>query len=155
MRGYTNYRALLDADDVDAVLIATPVHLHAKQAVASLLAGKHLYLEKPLAGTVEECREIRAAATDAELRGLVFQIGFQRRYNTRYGLSMQHLHAGTLGDPLFVRAQWHATGNSPKTKPWIFRKEKSGDIVVEQACHQFDIFNWIFQSVPERAIPPS
>ncbi len=150
IRGYTQYRALLDATDVDAVIVATPVHLHAKQTVATLLAGKHVYLEKPLASTVEECREIRAASREAARKGLVFQIGFQRRYNPRYCLSVQHVHEGRCGDPLFVRAQWHATGNSPKDKPWIFRKEKSGDIVVEQACHQFDIFNWVFQSVPER-----
>ncbi len=149
-RGYTEYRALLDARDVDAVLVATPVHLHARQTVALLLAGKHVYLEKPLASTVEECREVRAACLEAARRGLVFQIGFQRRYNPRYCLSIRHLHEGRCGEPLFVRAQWHSTGNSPKGKPWIFRREKSGDIVVEQACHQFDIFNWVFQSVPER-----
>ncbi len=150
IRGYTQYRALLDATDVDAVIVATPVHLHAKQTVATLLAGKHVYLEKPLASTIEECREIRATCREAARKGLVFQIGFQRRYNPRYCVSVQHVHEGRCGDPLFVRAQWHATGNSPKDKPWIFRKEKSGDIVVEQACHQFDIFNWVFQSVPER-----
>lgn len=150
VRGYTHFRALVDADDVDAILIATPVHLHARQTVAALLAGKHVYLEKPLAGTVEECREVRDVCREAAPCGLVFQIGLQRRYNPRYRQSLQYLHEGHLGDPLFVRAQWHATGNSPKDKPWIFRREKSGDIVVEQACHQFDVFNWVYRSVPER-----
>ncbi len=150
VRGYTNYRALLDAPDVDAVVIATPVYLHAEQAVTSLYAGKHVYLEKPLAATIGDCRAIRQAALDAAARGVVFQVGLQRRYNPRYRASIDHLASGALGRPLFVRAQWHAAGNSPKDKPWLYRRERSGDIVVEQATHQFDLFNWALGGVPAR-----
>jgi len=150
VQGFTNYRELLDCRDVDIVFIATPVHLHADHAICALGAGKHVYLEKPLAGTVHDCQKLKAECQNAEAKGLTFQVGFQRRYNPRYEKSIAYLQGGELGAPLFMRAQWHATGNSPKDKPWIFRREKSGDIVVEQACHQFDIFNWVFQSVPRR-----
>jgi predicted dehydrogenase len=148
--GFTNYRALLDAKDVDAVFIATPVHLHAPQALCALSAGKHVYLEKPLASNVDDCRKLLSAARTAEAAGQVFQVGFQRRYNPRYRRSIRFLHDGEAGRILFVRAQWHATGSSPKDKPWLFQREKSGDIVLEQACHQFDIFNWVFQAPPLR-----
>jgi len=149
-RGFTNYRALLDQKDVDAVFIATPVHLHASQTLSSLAARKHVYCEKPMAHDVDECREVLAAASGAERAGQVFQLGFQRRYNPRYRRSIQFVHSGEAGRVLFVRAQWHATGNSPKDKPWLFRRDKSGGMVLEQACHQFDVFNWLFQAPPLR-----
>jgi predicted dehydrogenase len=150
-RGFTNYRALLDEKDVDAVIIATPVHLHAPHALTAVAARKHVYLEKPLAADPAECREIEAAARDAAAAGRIFQIGLQRRYHPRYRRSIQFLHDGEAGTVLFVRAQWHATGNPPRDKPWLFRREKSGDVVVEQACHQFDVLNWLFRAPPLRA----
>jgi len=150
-RGFTNWRALLDSRDVDAVFIATPVHLHASQAISALAAGKHVYLEKPLATDEIESRAVLEAARSGAKKGLVFQVGLQRRYDPRYRASMGFVHGGDAGRILFVRAQWHATGNSPRDKPWLFRREKSGDIVLEQASHQFDVFNWLFRSPPLRA----
>ena len=150
-KGFTEYRALLDEREVDAVFIATPVHLHASQVVAALAAGKHVYCEKPLATSVEGCRDVLLAARAASSAGLRFQVGLQRRYSPRYRESLRFLHGGEAGRVLFVRAQWHAAGNSPKDKPWLFQRDKSGDMVLEQGCHQFDIFNWVFQSVPLRA----
>lgn len=149
-RGFTNYRKLLDQRDIDAVFIATPVHLHASQTLSALAAGKHVYCEKPMAHDADECREVLASASAAEQAGQIFQLGFQRRYNPRYRRSIQFIHSGEAGRVLFVRAQWHATGNSPKDKPWLFRRDKSGGMVLEQACHQFDVFNWLFQAPPLR-----
>jgi predicted dehydrogenase len=150
-RGHTNWRALLDSREVDAVFIATPVHLHAAQAISALAAGKHVYLEKPLATDEVDSRAVLEAAREAEKKGLVLQVGLQRRYDPRYRASMRFVHGGEPGRVLFVRAQWHATGGSPRDKPWLFRREKSGDIVLEQASHQFDVFNWLFGSTPLRA----
>jgi predicted dehydrogenase len=150
-RGFTEYKALLDEKDLDAVFIATPVHLHASQTMAALAAGKHVYCEKPLATSVGECREVLLAARAASRSGLRFQVGLQRRYSPRYRESLRLIHGGEAGRVLFVRAQWHAAGNPPKDKPWLFQREKSGDMVLEQGCHQFDIFNWVFQSAPLRA----
>ena len=150
-RGFTNYRALLDAADVDAVFIATPVCLHAEQSVTSLAAGKHVYCEKPLAMDADACLQVLAACSEAERRGQLYQCGLQRRYNPRYRESLRFLHSGEAGDVLFVRAQWHAVGGARKSKPWLTQRDKSGDIVLEQAVHQFDIFNWIFDAPPIRA----
>jgi predicted dehydrogenase len=150
-RGFSNHRALLDEKDIDAVFIATPVHLHAPQAITALHAGKHVYCEKPLAGDVEPCREVLAAARAVAASGRIFQVGLQRRYHPRYRTSIRFVREGEAGRVLFVRAQWHATGNLPKDKPWLFRREKSGDIVGEQASHQFDVFNWLFGAPPVRA----
>jgi predicted dehydrogenase len=150
-RCFSSYRALLDDPEVDAVVIATPVYQHADQTITALAAGKHVYCEKPMAHSPEDCRRVLLAALAAGPAGRVYQAGFQRRYNARYRASARFARSGEAGRILFLRAQWHATGNSPKDKPWLFRREKSGGIVLEQACHQFDIFNWVLASTPLRA----
>lgn len=134
--------------DMDALLIATPPHLHASQALAALEAGVHLYLEKPLALSAGDCGRVFQAARQAEARGQVFQIGLERRYNPRYLAAIEAIRRGDAGRILFVRAQWHTLGEPPRQKGWYYQREKSGDLVVEQACHQMDVFNWVFGAVP-------
>ena len=151
-RGFTNYRALLDSKDVDAVVIATPVHLHLPHTLSALAAGKHVYCEKPLGLTVEECRQLRDACVEAEGRGQLYQCGLQRRYNPRYRDSVRYLQDREGGEILFIRAQWHGVASARKNKPWIFRSEKSGGLVLEQGTHQFDVFNWILDSTPLSAV---
>lgn len=147
-RGFTNYRALLDSREIDAVFIATPVYLHHSHTLTALAAGKHVYCEKPMAVTPEECSEVLHACGEAEGNGQIYQIGLQRRYSPRYQASLAFLQSGGAGRVLFVRAQWHAVGSARKSKPWLFQRDKSGDIVLEQACHQFDVFNWVFGATP-------
>jgi len=138
--------------EVDAVFIATPSYLHRDHALEALAAGKHVYLEKPMALTAPDCRMLMERAVEAEGRGLIFQMGLQRRYNPRYRASIQAIHQGRAGKVLFIRAQWHSTGNLGRSgRPWYFQREKSGDIVLEQACHQMDVFNWVFQGEPVHA----
>jgi predicted dehydrogenase len=151
-RGFTDLRALVAANDVDAIVIATPVFLHREQTITALMAGKHVYCEKPMALDASECRSVLDACREAEARGQIYQSGLQRRYNPRYRESIRFLHDGGAGDLLFVRAQWHAVGSARKSKPWIYRRAKSGDIVLEQASHQFDVFNWVFDATPVAAI---
>ena len=151
-QGFTNYRALLDSRDVDAVVISTPVHLHLPQTLAALAAGRHVYCEKPLGLDVGECRQLRDACREAESRGQLYQCGLQRRYNPRYRESVRYLQGKEPGKILFVRAQWHGVASSRKNKPWLFRQEKSGGLVLEQGTHQFDVFNWIFDSPPLAAV---
>jgi predicted dehydrogenase len=147
-RVFTNYRALLDWQEVDAVVLATPVHLHGEQTQVSLAAGKHVYCEKPMALSLGEAKEVLAACRAAESRGQVYQSGLQRRYSPRYRESVRRVQMGEFGRPLFVRAQWHAVSSPPREKPWLWRVEKSGGMVLEQASHQFDVFNWVFGSRP-------
>jgi myo-inositol 2-dehydrogenase/D-chiro-inositol 1-dehydrogenase len=148
----TDWEALLDEKDLEAVFIASPVYLHTQHGLAALRAGKHVYLEKPMALTGADCLAVERAALEAEERGQVFQIGFQRRYNPRYRSSVEAIRKGQAGKILFVRAQWHSTGSPARgNKPWYFRRDRSGDIVVEQACHQMDVFNWVFGAPPVQA----
>src|SRR5579863_1601357 len=76
--GYAEYRKLLERNDIDAVVIATPVDLHKGMAIAALEVGKNVYCEKPMAVTPEDCRQVVNAASSA--KG-IFQAGFQLRHD--------------------------------------------------------------------------
>ena len=92
---YSDYRRVLDRDDIDAVLIATPDHWHTKIAVEALQAGKHVFCEKPLTLTLEENKLIRAAA---HKYNRVFQVGtMQRCFRDEFVLAALIVRGGYLG----------------------------------------------------------
>ena len=109
-RGYTDYRELLAAKDIDAVLISSPDHQHAPQAVHAVRAGKHVYLQKPASLTIAEGRKM---ADEVKKSGKILQIGSQQRgqepwpqfhracelvRNGRIG-KLKHVEVGLPGDP--------------------------------------------------------
>ena len=144
---YTYYRKLLDPKDIDAVVIATPVDLHKAMAVAALEVGKNVYCEKPMAMTPEECRIVTNAAASA--KG-IFQAGFQLRHDPNRAASMKFIHDGGIGRILFLEGHRH-TGDLPRKTLWYFDRARSGDNIVEQACHIIDLMVWAAGSHPLRA----
>ena len=144
---YTEYRKLLDRKDIDAVFIATPVDLHREMTMAALEVGKHIYCEKPMARTPEECKAVVAATKTA--KG-VLQYGFQLRHDPFRAASVKYIHDGKLGKVLFLQAYRHS-GDLPRNTAWYFDASRSGNNIVEQACHILDIFNWVTQTHPLRA----
>jgi predicted dehydrogenase len=101
---FVDYRELLREPGVDVVFIATPEHLHHEMAIAALQAGKHIYIEKPLAHTIEEGAEIVAVA---EKSGKVVQVGTQNRSNSLYILAKELVAQGMIGEVHYVRAYWY------------------------------------------------
>ncbi|MDO5566593.1 MAG: Gfo/Idh/MocA family oxidoreductase [Planctomycetia bacterium] len=92
---YSDYRRVLDRDDIDAVCIATPDHWHVKIAIEALQAGKHVYCQKPLTLTLEENKLVRKAAAKYNR---IFQVGTQRRTQTeQFMLATLIVRAGLLG----------------------------------------------------------
>jgi len=147
-QGITDYRKLLEVSSIDAVYIATPCHLHKEMAVAAIQAGKHVYCEKPLAITPEDNRAVVDAASKSKR---VFQVGHNRRYSRQTAEVVRRLHAGEIGKLLFARGQYYTAQDLPHHQTWKFRRDQFGDMIVEQAVHNFDMFNWIFQGPPVRA----
>ncbi len=145
--GYTEYRKLLERKDIDAVFIATPVDLHKEMTIAALELGKHIYCEKPMARTEDECRLVRLASQSA--KGIL-QYGFQLRHDPFRSASVKFIHEGKMGKVLFLQAYRH-TGDLPRQTGWYFDASRSGNNIVEQACHILDIFNWVSDSHPLRA----
>ncbi|MEN6535721.1 MAG: Gfo/Idh/MocA family oxidoreductase [Bryobacteraceae bacterium] len=146
---YDDYRKMLDErKDIDAVVIATPVPTHATIAVACLQAGKHVYCEKPMGRTPEECRTLVKAAQSA--KG-IFQVGFQLRHDPNRHAAMDFVHRGGIGDVLFLQGYRHTRDLSARASAWYFDRTLSGDIIVEQACHILDLCVWAIDKNPLRA----
>ena len=146
-----DYRRVLDRKDVEAVVIATPPHLHAEMAVAALQAGKHVYCEKPVAITPESVlRVVRAAKAS----GKVFVAGQQLRSYKRLGDAVGKIRAGAIGDVLMVKAQRHSETDLSHTgtsADWFFDVEKSGGYLIEMSVHNLDLCNWAVGATPVRA----
>jgi predicted dehydrogenase len=161
---YEDYRQLLDQKDVDAVLIATPLHLHAQMIIDGLNAGKHVFVEKSMFFKEEEAEPIRqTAATHANQ---VLQTGLQRRSSLLYRVAMEMIQKGALGKVMFVRTQWHSNRDwrRPVVDPtlerqinWRMYRDYSGGLMaelashqidVELASHQIDVANWSFGAEP-------
>lgn len=109
---YVDYRELLADKSIDAVVIATPEHLHYPMTIAALKAGKNIYVEKPLAHTIEEGFEILKLA---EKSGKVVQVGTQNRSNSLYIKAKEMVAQGMIGEVHYVRAFWYR--NSLDTNP--------------------------------------
>jgi predicted dehydrogenase len=124
----TDWRRLVERDDIDLIDICTPGDTHAEIAIAALDAGKHVLCEKPLANSVEEAQRMTAAAGKAAERGVMAMCGFTYRRTPALALFRQMVAAGRLGAVRQVRAQylqdWLSDENAPLT--WRMDKEKAG-----------------------------
>ncbi|MGH3354066.1 MAG: Gfo/Idh/MocA family protein [Nocardioides sp.] len=124
----TDWRRMIERDDVDLVDICTPGDTHAEIAIAALAAGKHVLCEKPLANSVEEAERMAAAAADAATRGIRAMVGFTYRRVPAIALARKLVADGRLGEVRHVRAQylqdWLADPSSPLS--WRLDKSKAG-----------------------------
>jgi myo-inositol 2-dehydrogenase / D-chiro-inositol 1-dehydrogenase len=141
---------VLQRTDIDAVVVALPCDLHASTYRDALRAGKHVYAEKPLAPTLAECDLVLAEA--AASPSLVVHVGYQRRSNPRYREGIALVRRGDLGPLVSGSAAW-ISSNGPMNghDNWLSRRSRSGDWMVEQAVHVWDIFGWLKGGPPARA----
>jgi predicted dehydrogenase len=114
---YEDYLQMLQDPSIDAVVIATPEHLHYPMFMAALKAGKNIYVEKPLAHDIEQGEEMVQAA---EKSGKIVQVGTQNRSNSLYQQARQMVEQGMIGDIHYVRAYWYR--NSLEDNPaWRYK----------------------------------
>jgi predicted dehydrogenase len=141
---------LLEQADLDAVAVALPCDRHADVYAAAIRAGKHLYAEKPLALTLAECDLLIDHAAKAP--SLVVHVGHQRRSNPRHREGIASILRGELGTLIHGTASW-VSSNGPMNghDGWLARRDRSGDWMVEQAVHIWDVFNWLAGGPPARA----
>src|SRR3954449_2119285 len=124
----TDWRRVLERDDVDLVDICTPGDTHAELAIAALAAGKHVLCEKPLANSVAEAEAMAAAAERAAASGVRSMVGFTYRRVPAVSLARKLVAEGRLGQIRHVRAQylqdWIADPAAPMS--WRLQKDKAG-----------------------------
>ncbi|QOT18566.1 Gfo/Idh/MocA family protein [Paenarthrobacter sp. YJN-5] len=137
----TDWRSVLDRDDIDIVDICAPGWMHAEIAIAALEAGKHVLVEKPLANTLAEAEAMTATAQAARTRGVQSMVGFNYRRVPALALARELIAEGRLGTVRHVRAaylqDWLADPEVPMT--WRLRKETAGSGALgDIASHAID-----------------
>lgn len=141
---YTDYRELLERRDVDAVDVCTHPAPHRDIAVDAANAGKHILIEKPMCRTVAEADQMIEAAREA---GVVLQIAYMIRFNPVYQKLKELLDEGILGE--LHMAYCCQVGWFPPRHPWLFIREQSGGMLVEQAIHNLDAWLWLYGDVKD------
>jgi predicted dehydrogenase len=136
----SNLDDVLNDPTVQVVLITTRNEHHAGQAIAALRAGKHVFVEKPMALTEEECRDVCAAVRDT---GCSLAVGFNRRFAPYYRRLKEQLAKRT--GPAVVNARVNSPGIAGAY--WM-ADPKIGGAILGEACHFVDLFHWLLGSEP-------
>jgi predicted dehydrogenase len=170
-RHYVEFREMLEHEDIEAVIVATPLWSHAAVVTQCFDAGKHVLSEKMMAYDVAGCEQMMSAARKA---GRVFEVGYQRHYNPVYlaafnGVMGQEL----IGDVYHVRLAWHRNGSwrraggppSPDYDPstwgyptfdhlwnWRLYFRYSRGLFAELASHQLNAANWFLGTAPKAVL---
>jgi predicted dehydrogenase len=140
---YDDYHDLLADPSIDAVFIMTPEHLHHDMTIAALRAGKHVYIEKPLAHTIEEGNDIVKAA---EKSGKVVQVGTQNRSSSLYKKAKELIEQGMIGEVHYVRAFWYRN-SLPDDPAWRY-------VIPKEATPQNTDWNRFLGPAPKRSWSP-
>jgi myo-inositol 2-dehydrogenase/D-chiro-inositol 1-dehydrogenase/scyllo-inositol 2-dehydrogenase (NAD+) len=141
---FADYREAVASPEIDAVVIVTPTFLHCQIACAAAEHGKHVFLEKPMAVSVDECRAINDAVRRA---GVKLQLGFMRRFDEGFLKAKEILESGELGRVMVIKSTGRGPGLPP---PWIFDVSRSNGIIAEVNSHDLDSLNWFVGKDVER-----
>jgi predicted dehydrogenase len=157
-KAYTDYQQLLESKEIDGVVISTPLNWHAPIILDALAAGKHVFCEKAMAHTLDECKAIYNAYLHTDK---VLYFCMQRMYDEKYIKGMQMIHSGIIGDVVGLRCHWfrNADWRRPSPSPelerainWRLYKESSGGLMMELACHQLEVCNWATNKMPDSVV---
>ena len=155
------YHKILESNEIDAVVIATPPYFHPMHLETGVAAGKHVYLEKPVAIDVPGALKVIDIGKRSEGK-LSLDVGFQIRDCPPFVEMVRRIHEGAIGKIVcgeahyltgyIDRPQWpNASADERRLRNWIYDRVLSGDIIVEQNIHVIDICNWILKSHPLKA----
>jgi predicted dehydrogenase len=142
-----SYEELLGSPEVEAVIIASPNAAHAEQAVAAAQAGKHIYLEKPMAIRLEDCRKI---ATAVQRAGVKLDMGYHRRLNPIVQHARGLLAEGRLGELVFVESDYfHHVPGDWDIWAWSGKKDRGGTPIHGGTGHNIDLLRYLCGEVAE------
>lgn len=160
--GFDAYKNVLDTD-ADFVILATPPGFRPLHLEAAINAGKHVFMEKPVAVDAAGVRRVLAANELAKEKNLAVAVGLQRHHEHRYQETIKRLQDGLIGDINFTRAYWNSSGvwTRPRTsdqtemayqmRNWYYFNWLCGDHIVEQHIHNLDVINWLKDAYPVTA----
>lgn len=140
IKGYTDYKKMLEKEDLDAIAIATPDHLHRKIALDVAKQGKHIFIEKPLDVTIKGCDEIIKITSE---NNLLLQVDFHKRFDAPHKMLKNEIQIGKLGkiqygymwmeDTIEVPSEWWPSWAPNSSPAWFL------------GVHCYDLFRFLFQ----------
>jgi len=155
---YADHRAMLEKGGLDALVIATPLNLHAQHVFDGFDAGLHVWCEKAMARTIPDCSAMVKRSQDSRK---IFQIGHQRMFHPTYLNALRRAKAGEIGSLTQIRASWHRNNSWRRPVPagvsdrqinWRLYRDSSAGLMTELATHQLQVGNWFFDAVPMRVM---
>ncbi len=162
--GFDAYQKVLDREDVNYVILATPPHFRPQHLKAAAEAGKHAFIEKPAAVDVPGVKTIMEAGRIAKEKKVGIVAGTQRRHMENYQETIRRIQDGALGDLIYGKCYWNGgqiwvVDRQPgwsdlewQLRNWNYFTWLSGDHIVEQHVHNLDIMNWVLGAHPIRAV---
>src|SRR5882672_1941087 len=148
-RWYLDWKKLLRDEEIDAVYIATPVHLHAAQAIAAAEAGKHVLCEKPMAMNVRECDQMTDACRINKVR---LGIAYYRHCYPVVDRLKAIIQAGEIGAPILAQINAFEKFDPPADDPraWLLRKDLAGGgPMFDFGCHRIEVLTNLFGAIKE------
>jgi predicted dehydrogenase len=154
--GFDAYKKVIDSG-VDVVLLATPPHFRPEHMEYAVAAGKHVFVEKPIAVDAQGVHRVLAAGEEAKKKNLAVVSGLCWRYDFGARAALEQIHNGAVGDVVAIQAAYKSSGR-PKwpmlarqegwsdmeyqLRNWYYYTWLSGDSIVEQAVHSLDKAAW-------------
>ena len=159
--GFDAYKKAIALADV--VILATPPGFRPIHFEEAVKAGKHIFMEKPVATDAPGIRRVLAAAEEAKKKNLKVVVGLQRRYQNAYTETIKRINDGMIGDVLGAQAYWHNAGvwvrprqanqteMEYQMRNWYYFIWLCGDHINEQHIHNIDVINWVKNGYPVSA----
>ncbi len=157
--GFDAYKKLL-ATDVDLVILATAPHFRPEHLKAAVEAGKHVFMEKPVAVDPVGIRSVIESSAQAEQKHLAIVAGTQRRHQDHYLEIIKRIHNGDIGEVRAAHCYWNMgelwvkdrlpnwSDMEWQCRNWLYFTWLSGDHIVEQHVHNLDVVNWAIGALP-------
>jgi predicted dehydrogenase len=159
--GFENYKGVLSVPEVNLIITAAPPGFRPIHLKAAIEAGKHVFMEKPVAVDPVGIRSVMASSDIARQKGLAVVAGTQRRHQQRYLEMMKRVHDGQIGEIVAAQCYWNMgdlwvkdrTPNMTEIewqcRNWLYFSWLSGDHIVEQHVHNIDVVNWAIGAMPK------
>lgn len=155
---YTDYKKLLESKEIDGIVISTPLNWHAPMTLDALAAEKHVFCEKAMALTMDECKAIYDVYRSTDK---VLYFCMQRMFDEKYIKGMEMIHSGLIGEVVGLRCHWFRNHDWRRPVPspelerkinWRLYKESSGGLTTELATHQLEVCNWATGLIPKSVV---
>ncbi|NJD21421.1 MAG: Gfo/Idh/MocA family oxidoreductase [Melioribacter sp.] len=145
---YTDHKEMLDKEDIDAVIIATPTNTHLDIALDCLKANKHILIEKPIARSVSEAKQINTASKKYKKQVMV---GMNLRYRPDAMLMKSLVNSGELGDIFYIRCGW-LRKQSSEQKWFINKSQSGGGVIIDLGILILDLALWILNDKKMKSV---